>query len=231
MKTLRRALPSLALATALSCGPTVAWGATPAKAATEPDLEAARELNATCAGCHGELGQGGKRGEYPRIAGLNQKYLADQLRKFRSRERVNIPMVPYTEPRELSDADILNVSTLLAGIKLSSKIPDFKPTDDALTRLKAMDKVMKIPRAEGNVAAGEPLYRERCQSCHGNRGQGRGAVFPPLAGQYTQYLQRQIGQFMAGTRTHDEEKKDILAGLKPDDVRNILAFVSTIEND
>jgi cytochrome c553 len=33
------------------------------------NLEKGKEINTTCAGCHGEAGQGGSKGEYPRIAG------------------------------------------------------------------------------------------------------------------------------------------------------------------
>ena len=33
------------------------------------DTERAQELMGICATCHGEFGQGGSRGEYPRLAG------------------------------------------------------------------------------------------------------------------------------------------------------------------
>ena len=41
-----------------------------ADAQPEPDLELGEEINEVCASCHGEFGQGGKGGEYPRLAGL-----------------------------------------------------------------------------------------------------------------------------------------------------------------
>ena len=34
------------------------------------DMENGEEINEVCAGCHGEFGQGGKAGEYPRLAGM-----------------------------------------------------------------------------------------------------------------------------------------------------------------
>lgn len=206
----------------------VLLAAAPARAA-EPDPEAGREINQVCAACHGDFGQGGKKGEYPRIAGLHARYLAAQLHKFRNRQRINLPMVPYTEERELSDKDIRDVAAYLSAIRLATKPPDFKDSDDALTRLKAMDKVMKIPRAEGDVARGAELYGPRCASCHGVESQGKGAVFPMLAGQYTLYLRRQIEQFLVGSRVHDEERKDLLDGLTGDDIRDILAFLSSLE--
>jgi cytochrome c553 len=113
------------------------------------NLEHGKEINATCAGCHGEFGQGGKRGEYPRIAGQRQAHIIDQLRAFRGRTRLNLPMFPYTQERELSDADIQDVSAYLASVALPTEWPMFKDSDDALTRLTAVDKVMIIPRAPG----------------------------------------------------------------------------------
>lgn len=32
------------------------------------DLEKGKEINGTCAACHGDQGAGGKKGEYPRLA-------------------------------------------------------------------------------------------------------------------------------------------------------------------
>ena len=37
------------------------------------DLEKGKEINGTCAACHGDQGAGGKKGEYPRIAGQRVK--------------------------------------------------------------------------------------------------------------------------------------------------------------
>ena len=151
------------------------------------DLEKGKEINGTCAACHGDQGAGGKKGEYPRIAGQRVGYIESQLKSFRSRTRVNIPMFPYTQERELSDADIKDVSAYLAGIELSTKMPTFKGTEDALTRLQMVDRVMIIPRAEGNIDHGHAIYQKQCAACHGKTGKGRG-MFPMLVGQYTNYL-------------------------------------------
>ena len=113
------------------------------------NLEKGKEINATCAGCHGEFGQGGKKGEYPRIGGQRAAHIADQLKAFRNRTRLNLPMFPYTQEREMSDQDAEDVSAYLAAIELPTQWPEFKPDDDALTRLTAMEKVMIIPPGAG----------------------------------------------------------------------------------
>lgn len=207
--------------------------------------DSAAEIYGPCAACHGDLGQGGKRGEYPRIAGQRSAYLEQQLRNFRARTRLNLPMLPYTQERELTDADIKSVSTYLAGIALQTKFPDFKDTDDALTRLEAMEKVMVIPRLPGDLDKGAALYNDNCAHCHGKTGRGVGR-FPMLVGQYTNYLQRQIDIYLKGERLHDQVadeeeeedskarpkpiKKGILDRLAEKDLNDILAHITHLQD-
>ena len=193
------------------------------------NLEKGKEINSTCAGCHSELGQGGSRGEYPRLAGQQVKYLESQLKAFRTRMRVNIPMYPYTQERELPNEDIKDVAAYLASIELPTKWPVFKDTDDALTRLTLTERVMIIPRVTGNLANGEAIYQKKCVTCHGKTGMGRG-MFPMLVGQYTSYLKRQMEKYVKGERPHDEEDVGgMLNALKEEDMQDILAYITSIQ--
>ncbi|MFN3883295.1 MAG: c-type cytochrome [Rhodocyclaceae bacterium] len=217
-----------------------------AATAAAPEQDSAIEIYGPCAACHGDLGQGGKRGEYPRLAGQRAAYIEYTLKKFRSRERINIPMFPYTQERELPDADIKAVAAYLAGIQLPTKMPEFKPTDDALTRLLAMEKVMIIPKLEGDLANGKKLYQEECAYCHGVDGRGK-TRFPMLVGQYTNYLQKQIDTFIKGERPHDkvaddEDEEDdrtkpkavklgVLNRLAEKDIQDILAYITHLQDE
>jgi cytochrome c553 len=193
------------------------------------NLEKGKEINSVCAGCHGEFGQGGSRGEYPRLAGQGVKYLESQLKAFRARTRVNIPMYPYTQERELPDEDIKDVAAYLASIELPTKWPVFKDSDDALTRLTLTERVMIIPRVAGNLANGEAIYQKQCASCHGKAGMGRG-MFPMLVGQYTSYLKRQMDKYVKGDRPHDEEGAGgLINKLKEEDMQDILAYITTLQ--
>lgn len=193
------------------------------------DLEKGKEINGTCAACHGDQGAGGKKGEYPRIAGQRVAYLESQLKSFRARTRINIPMFPYTQERELSDEDIKDVSAYLAGIQLSNKMPTYTGNEDALTKLLMAERVMIIPRAEGNLANGEAIYQKQCAACHGKTGMGRG-MFPMLVGQYTNYLKRQVDLYLKGDRPHDEEGTvGRLNALKEQDINDILAYITSIQ--
>ena len=193
------------------------------------DLEKGKEINGTCAACHSDNGQGGKKGEYPRIAGQQVKYIETQLKNFRARTRVNIPMFPYTQERELSDADIKDIAAYLTGIELDTKMPTYTGKEDALTKLLMAEKVMIIPRAEGDLENGEKIYQKQCAACHGKAGKGRG-MFPMLVGQYTNYLQRQVDLYLKGDRPHDEEGTvGVLNGLKAQDIQDILAYLTSIQ--
>ena len=193
------------------------------------DLEKGKEINGTCAACHGDQGAGGKKGEYPRLAGQRAAYLERQLKSFRARTRINIPMFPYTQERELSDEDIKDVSAYLAGIELSNRMPTYTGKEDALTRLLMAEKVMIIPRAEGDLANGEAIYQKKCAACHGKSCKGRG-MFPVLVGQYTNYLKRQADLYIKGDRPHDEEGVvGVLNTLKEQDIQDILAYLTSIQ--
>lgn len=198
-------------------------------AASAVDLEKGKEINGTCAACHGDFGQGGKKGEYPRLAGQKAKYIEQQLRSFRARVRVNIPMFPYTQERELPDEDIRDIAAYLAGVELPTKMPEFAGHEDALTRLQMVEKVMIIPRSEGDLENGGAIYQKQCAGCHGTTGRGKG-MFPMLAGQYTSYLRRQIDLYLKGDRPHDEEGTvGRLNALKETDLRDILAYLTSIQ--
>jgi cytochrome c553 len=193
------------------------------------DLDKAKEINGVCATCHGEFGQGGKKGEYPRIAGQRALYIAEQLISYRDKRRINIPMYPYTRERELSDADIEIISAYLASIELSTKMPDFKGDEDALTRLLAVDKVMIVPRVEGDIEAGKAVYQSECANCHAKDGRGR-SNFPMLIGQYTNYLKKQMDAYLRGDRPHDEDgPKGVLNTLKEKDLQDVLAYLTSIQ--
>lgn len=195
------------------------------------DVEKAREIYGPCAACHGEFGAGGKKGEYPRIAGQQPKYIEQQLKAFQKRVRINIPMVPYTEERELADTDMKVVSEWLSQVELQTRMPTFKGDEDALTRLLAVEKVMIVPRVEGDIDNGGKIYQKQCATCHGKQGKGRG-MFPMIAGQYINYLQKQVGAYLRAERAHDEDsaKEGVLYTLQPQDIQDVMAYLTTLQN-
>lgn len=191
-----------------------------------------RDVYGPCAACHGANGEGGKGGEYPRVAGQPPSFTIMSLKHFQERKRMNLPMFPYTEPRELSESDMKDVAAFLAAIKLPARAPEFKDTDSALDRLVAMEKVLVVPRVEGDVKEGKALYRKQCGRCHGAFGHGREEKSAPrLLGQYPDYLLRQVEAYRKGERGADP--KDPMNGtfskLTDKQVTDILAWLTSVQ--
>lgn len=194
------------------------------------------EINEVCAGCHGEFGQGGKEGEYPRLAGLPAPFIARQLLMFRDRSRRNLAMVEYVDHRQMPDPDIMDVSAYLSAIELPSKLPpadESAPGFNAYERLLAAKRIIQIPPAEGDVDAGEKIYKRECRSCHGRDGRGdRKDAVPMLVGQYTEYLWRQVDKYIAKLRIHDPAAPDeaLLGELTKEQLRDVFAYLSTMDD-
>ena len=90
---------------------------------------------------------------------------------------------------------------------------------------------MIVPRVEGDIDNGGKLYQKQCASCHGKQAKGRG-MFPMIAGQYTVYLQKQINAYLKAERPHDEDSAKVgaLYGLKAQEILDILAYLTTLQN-
>ncbi|GJM43946.1 MAG: hypothetical protein DHS20C21_07880 [Gemmatimonadota bacterium] len=233
----RRVLAGLAVALACAIGVADPGRAQDASEADEDpvdldeslyDPENALDIMEICAGCHGEYGEGGGDGTYPRLAGLPARYLADELRAFKARERENIPMYPFATERELPEADVRDISLYLSGIELLSQMPALPDSVEAYERLQIAKRVFNVPRREGDVPNGEAVYRQYCRLCHGKAGEGRTRT-PPLAGQYTDYLRLQVEKFLKGERFHKNVPK-YLEPLSEQDWNDLYAYLAQLDD-
>jgi len=189
------------------------------------DAENARDILETCAACHGGSGQGGKGGTYPRLAGLSEAYLIRQIRAFKVRERINIPMYPYATERELPPNDVRDIARLLSEIELPTEMPSPDLEMSALDRLRATQAVFRVPAVDGDVERGAEIYEENCSDCHGEEGWGEDDV-PPLAGQYTEYLRRQIKNFRSGERVN-EDMEGVFEFIDGNDLEDLFAYLAS----
>ncbi len=199
------------------------------------NLEIGEEINEVCAGCHGEYAEGGKEGEYPRLAGLPARYIEVELRRFKSRERLNHPMVPYTKERELPEEDLTDVAAYLETIELYAQLPEIEDEENfnAYERLLQSKRLLNIRRLEGEYEEGESLYQQECSSCHGKEGEGKQSkAIPMLRGQYSNYLMKQFNAYRSGERRHDEESpaESIFLDFGDDQLHNLLAYLSILDD-
>jgi cytochrome c553 len=204
--------------------------------AREYDPYNGEDINEVCAGCHGEFGQGGGDGEYPRLAGMPAEFIARQLHLFRDRQRPNMAMIEYIDERQMPDTDIQDIATFLAGITLKTKLPPANESDpgfDAYARLLESKQVMQIPRADGDQELGKKIYRRECASCHGKLGEGdRKKAIPMLTGQYTDYLWRQVDKYRNKIRIHDPDapEEQLLEEFSDSELQDIFAYLSVLDD-
>ena len=206
-----------------------------AYALNPPDLEIGEEINETCAGCHGEYAEGGKGGEYPRLAGLPAAYIINQLHLFRDRVRHNIPMLEYLDKGQLPDQEVVDVAAYIESIKLVTKLPPLIEgvEFDAYKRMMMTKTLLNIAKLDGDIKAGKKLYKKECKTCHGRKGEGKpkkGA--PMLTGQYTKYLKRQVKLFIDKKRIHDKDapNEELLSLLTKEQIHNIFSYLSILDD-
>ncbi len=138
---------------------------------------------ATCSACHGPNGNS-TTAQWPKIAGQNAIYIAEQLQLFKAGVRVNPEML--TIVKTLSDKDIDSVA-----VYYQAQTPVGGEADPKMAR------------------AGEDLYRygdparaiPACTACHGPVGRGNSlADYPALRAQFADYVAKQLGDFASGAR-------------------------------
>lgn len=148
---------------------------------SKPDLRRGAKLFRTCAGCHGQYGEGARDGGVPRIAGQHAPVLISQLVDNRHDRRWNPYMEHLADWPELPDAQALaDVAGFVSQLR------------DAL------------PNGQGNgelVPHGAVQYAHLCLRCHGAHGEGDAPhAIPKLAGQHYAYLERQLEDALDGRR-------------------------------
>jgi len=73
---------------------------------------------AACASCHGPTGSGVEAAKFPKLAGQHSKYIAAQLKAFRSGERANdMNQMMRDVAKRMSDTDIEKVAGYIAGLQ------------------------------------------------------------------------------------------------------------------
>jgi len=139
--------------------------------------------SAVCSSCHGPNGNS-VNPDWPRLAGQNAVYIAEQLRLFRSGVRNNPIMKPLAAT--LSDQDISDLA-----VYYEAQTPTGLEADPSYWQ------------------AGEALYLRgdrahevpACVACHGPVGRGNlAAGYPALRAQQSVYVVKQLNDYASGAR-------------------------------
>jgi cytochrome c553 len=173
----------------------------------------------TCSACHGPNGNSTNT-QWPKIAGQNAVYIAEQLQLFKAGVRVNPDMLKMVSG--LSDQDIDSVA-----VYFQAQTPVGGEADAAI------------------VHAGENLYRfgdparaiPACTACHGPVGRGNTiSDYPALRAQFSEYVAKQLGDFASGARYSGAKPgaptsrngymmATIAKRLSADDIKDLAAYI------
>lgn len=161
------------------------------------DADRGEALVAVCSACHGADGNSAAP-NFPKLAGLGDRYILKQLQDIKSGIRTVPEMVGLLD----------NTS--------EQQMADMAAYYDAQTMQLSGAQNLKVRVNSGAevdaLAMGEMLYRSgkpktntpACTGCHSPRGLGNDpAFFPRLSGQHPQYIEKQLRDFRAGNRIND----------------------------
>ncbi len=201
-----------------------AAAASPAAPAVTPDpyadgsAKAGATKAAVCFSCHGPDGNS-QTPTFPRLAGQNAVYIAEQLHLFKSGIRKNPVMQPMAST--LSDRDIDDLAVFFAA-----------QTPQGLEADPSYWKAGRALYLDGDAKRGIP----GCVACHGPLGRGNPAAgYPALQAQQSVYVVSQLQQYANGTRYSGPDATtatpnsiimfDIAKRLTPEEMRDVASYV------
>ncbi len=173
------------------------------------DPKAGATKAGACAACHGLDGNPSDP-QYPRLAGMPERYVATQLALFKSGERTGgmaAIMVPMAAP--LSAQDMRDLGAFFAQQKAGAGIADDTVIADGPNKGLKFYQVGEKLFHGGDPARGIPA----CMACHGPTGAGNpGPAYPHIGGQQSAYVQRRLEEYRTGTTNErDRRNFDIMA--------------------
>jgi len=173
--------------------------------AATPDDPAIREKAQMCFTCHGPNGNS-QNPDYPILAGQSWRYVYIQLKDFKEGRRSNPVMSPLAA--SLSREEMIALGNLFAAQK---------PQGIAF-------------KADGaRVEAGKKISDAvLCPMCHLGGFVGQNEI-PRVAGQYPQYVKKQLNDFKAKRRTNDAGNMTSVAGtLSDEDIENLSHYIANL---
>ncbi|HET6435193.1 MAG TPA: c-type cytochrome [Xanthomonadaceae bacterium] len=175
------------------------------------DAKAGATKAGACAACHGVDGNPSDP-QYPRLAGMPERYIATQLALYKSGER-NTGMAAIMQPMAapLSAQDMRDVGAYFAQQKAGAGIADDTAIADGPYQGMKFYEVGQKLFLGGDPQRGIPA----CMACHGPTGAGNpGPAYPHVAGQQSAYVARRLEEYRAGqTSLSDRHNWDIMASV------------------
>ena len=180
--------------------------AAPVQAQTDAAKTAAvREKAQVCFACHGPDGNS-QNPDYPILAGQSWRYIYIELKDFKEGRRSDSQMTPMVA--NLSRDDMIDLGNFFAAQK---QLP------------------IKFSADAAKVDAGRKTSDAvLCPMCHLGGFVGQNEI-PRVAGQYPQYVKKQLEDFKAKRRTNDAGNMTSVAGTLSDaDIENLSQYIANL---
>lgn len=180
-----------------------AVGANPAAAR---DDAAVRQKAEICFSCHGPNGNSTDP-FYPILAGQSWRYIYLQLKDFQEGRRSDVRMSPMA--KNLSRDDMIVLGNFFAAQKQAP---------------------IRFEADAAKVDAGRKISDVRlCPMCHGGGFSGENEI-PRVAGQWPQYVKKQLEDFKAKRRTNDAGNMTSIASTLSDaDIENLSQYIANLQ--
>jgi len=171
-----------------------------------------------CVTCHGAHGEGNAVGNFPRLAGQPQAYLARQMSNFTNGSRSNPVMTPIA--KALTPSQIEAVSAYYAG--------QHPPAQKAAQASAASSGQLQRGKQLATVGD-DKIAVQACANCHGPGGNGEAPTYPYLAGQHAGFLSASLGAWKDGSRKSDPsmQMNMIAKRLSDNDVAAVAAYYAS----
>lgn len=168
-------------------------------------MAAARTKAQVCFGCHGSDGNS-TLGEYPILAGQSWRYIYIELKDFKEGRRKDEQMSPMAAT--LSTEDMMLLGQFFAARK------------QAPIKFQADPAKVEAGRKTSDAAL--------CPMCHLGDFVGQNEV-PRVAGQWPQYIKKQLADFKARRRTNDAgNMTSVAASLSDTDIENLSQYIGNL---
>ncbi|WP_374247774.1 cytochrome c [Thermomonas sp.] len=197
------------------------------KPASWGDAQAGQSKAGACAACHGLDGNAMQQNA-PRIAGMPERYIAEQLHLFKSGQRtagLAGVMAPFAGM--LNAQDMRDVGAWFAKQKAGAGVADDTviaagPNKD-LKFYQVGERLFRTGDSSRNIPA--------CMACHGPSGAGNpGPAYPALHGQDAAYVARRLEEYRAGTSTytnpaHFKLMATVSHSLSDEEIKSLASYV------
>jgi cytochrome c553 len=176
-----------------------------APAASAQDEAAIRAKAEPCFACHGPNGNS-ENPLFPVLAGQSWRYIYIELKDFKEGRRSDPVMSPMAA--DLSRDDMIALGNFFAAQK---PLP------------------IKFKADGARVDAGRKISDTvLCPMCHLGGFVGQNEI-PKVAGQYPEYIRKQLQDFKAKRRTNDAGNMTSVAGtLSDDDIENLAHYIANL---